>query len=95
MLMLAAGQQLSTGRHVALVIAGIVLGLLGVGLAGAGFSRRAMEWNNTHNRSFQRVPHYGRLQSAYNTWVMRLVGLLCLAGGVAATGVGLGLIPNS
>lgn len=97
MLYLAAQSHvpLSTGRHVAPVVVGVFLCLLGLGGIFAGFSRRAMEWNNTHNRAFQRVPHYGRGQSLYNMWALSICGLIALAGGLAAAGIGLGLLSNT
>jgi len=81
-LIAAKGVPLTGGRRTAFFVIGVVLLILGLGLMWAGFNKRIMAWNNTHLQPQQ--PSLGRFQSVYNTWAVRLGGLVAAVMGVVA-----------
>jgi hypothetical protein len=82
MLLVAMAQTHRAPSHAALLVCGVLLTLFGVAIVAAAFTPRVNEWANTHNRAFQRVPHYSRAQSAYNIWAARAMGAMLLGFGI-------------
>ena len=47
-----------------------------------------VNWNSTHNRSFQRVDRVGHGQQTYNTVVARVIGPVAIIAGIVAIVIG-------